>query len=225
MVLRGLPSRFTLEIASEAEMVKIIFYLFVAFLLGGIPFGYLLARGLGKDVTREGSGNIGATNVARVLGPLPGALVFCLDAGKGMLAVLLAGIILPEARQDSFWIYLQLAGALAAVFGHSFSPFLRLRGGKGVATAFGSLLLIFPEPMLAGFLTFLLVFLLTGVVSIASLMGTAVAVFLVFTLPGLPTPVRLLIFAAAALIYFRHRPNIDRIFSGTENVFRFGRRI
>jgi len=204
-------------------MLKVMFYLGAAFLLGGIPFGYLIARSTGKDITCEGSGNIGATNVARVLGPLPGALVFCLDAGKGMLAVVLANFILPELRQESFWIYLQLGGALAAVFGHSFSPFLKLRGGKGVATAFGSLLLIFPGSMLAGFLAFLLVFLLTRVVSIASLMGTAVAAFSIFV-SDYVYPVKFLIFAAAALIYFRHRSNIDRIFSGTENIFKFGRK-
>jgi glycerol-3-phosphate acyltransferase PlsY len=206
-------------------MIGYIAYFCLAFLIGGIPFGYLVAHVLGKDITREGSGNIGATNVARVLGPVPGALVFFLDAGKGMLATYLASFFAsPTASNSDLKIYLELSGSLAAVFGHSFSPFLKLRGGKGVATAFGGLLLIFPQPLLFGLLTFILTLLLTQVVSIASLMGTAVAAFLVATSPDLDLVIKLLVSLAALLIYYRHRSNIDRIFTGTENIFQFGSR-
>lgn len=209
-------------------LIKLILYLAAAYIVGSIPFGYLLARALGKDITKEGSGNIGATNVARVLGPLPGAFVLLLDALKGAFSVVLAGYFFaggPSQIIHSNQIPKEaLLGAAFSVAGHSYSLFLKLRGGKGVATALGAVLFLFPQPVLCGVLTFLLLVLLVRVVSIASLMGTAVVAFGVLVDSGQSIESKIFVLLAALLIYYRHSSNIVRIFSGTENIFRLGGR-
>lgn len=203
---------------------KLLLYLLICYTIGSVPFGYMIARALGRDVTREGSKNIGATNVARVLGLGPGALVLVLDALKGYLAVYIGRMFFSSQSQLASFdcqIFLFL-GAYAAVFGHSYSIFLRFYGGKGVATSLGAVLALFPYQTLIGVLSFALIVLLTRVVSIASLLASVLVAFLVFIDFKNNLPAIFFVFLTLALIFYRHRSNIERIFSGTENVFRMG---
>ncbi|HNQ34737.1 MAG TPA: glycerol-3-phosphate 1-O-acyltransferase PlsY [bacterium] len=180
-----------------------------AYLLGAIPFGYLAGRLAGVDVRKAGSGNIGATNVLRTVGRGPAAATLLLDILKGFLPVWLARRpwALPPA-----WV---AAIALAVVAGHVFSPFLKFRGGKGVATAVGVLLGISPPAALAAVAVFGLVFGLGRIVSLASL---AAAVLLPFLLGLLAPEPAYAIFGGlvGALVVLRHRANLDRLLSRSE---------
>lgn len=181
----------------------------IAYLLGSVPFSYLLARLLGVDLTSVGSGNPGATNVARSLGPAWGALALVLDAGKGALAVHLAAAAsdlpgLPEA-----------AGA-AAVLGHVFPLFLGFKGGKGVATAAGVFAALDPGCVLAALAVFVLVVASTGYVSAGSMAGSAGLAVSLALLRGTRDPRTLLAVGTLALVLIRHRQNIHRLIAGTE---------
>ena len=182
-----------------------------AYLLGSIPFGYLLYRvRAGGDIRLTGSGNIGATNVLRAAGWLTAAATFALDVGKGYAAVLLAHRMSEGSAQ---------AAAIAIVFvllGHCFPIFLRFRGGKGVATGFGAFLAVSPAATLicAGF--FALDVVMFRYISLASILAGAVFPFVLLILGGYPLPLLAAAFAAAGLIVARHRGNIHRLRSGTE---------
>ena len=180
-----------------------------AFLLGSIPFGYLLGKLKGVDIRKHGSGNVGATNVARVLGKKYGVAVYILDFLKGFIptytAVKLFGL-------DSWTL---TAVGLAAVLGHMFSPFLGFKGGKGVATASGVLFGISP---LLGFLTLTLwftVYKITGYVSLASITAAFSAIYLAGML-GFPQNVEFLITLSAVLILVKHKSNVERLIEGRE---------
>jgi glycerol-3-phosphate acyltransferase PlsY len=187
----------------------------VAFLVGAVPFAYLAVRvGLGVDIREHGSGNPGATNAARLV-PAGWRLlvflgIFLLDAGKGVVAagVLpdLAARILPSAHQPAA---APLAG-LAAVLGHSFSPFLGFRGGKGVATTLGVLLALEPVATAAALLVFLAVYAWTRVVAAGSL-AVAVALPLLVLLRRAEPAVTGLAITLGLLILLRHRDNIGRM--------------
>lgn len=183
---------------------------FAGYLLGSIPFGVLVARAVrGVDVRASGSGNIGATNVARVVGVGPGLVVLALDAGKGALAVVLARALLPGADG------VQALAGLCAVLGH-IAPFsLGFRGGKGVATALGVLAVLVPAAALAGVLVYAGVFALSRISSLGSLSGGTAAVAASAVWPG----TRLSVGCTAvlfALILFTHRGNIRRLLSKNE---------
>ncbi len=181
------------------------------FLLGSIPIGYLVARAKGVDIFAVGSGNIGATNVMRALGRGPGILVFLLDVVKG-LAPSLAVRLLNGSQELSF------AAGMAAVLGHSFSPFLKFKGGKGIATGLGMLLGSTPLVAASAFSTFFLAMALTMTVSIASVAsGFSVPIFgfLLGDGPGL-----IVAYCGLAIyIIVRHRANMKRIRAGTEPKF------
>jgi glycerol-3-phosphate acyltransferase PlsY len=179
------------------------------YLLGSIPFGVLVARWRGVDVRASGSGNIGATNVARVAGLGPGLLVLVLDAGKGALAVLLARALLPSAP------FVQALSGLAAVLGHLFPFSLGFRGGKGVATALGVLAVFAPAAAVAGGLAYALVFALFRISSLASLLAGPAAVVAAALWPGTRLGVGLTALLYA-LILFTHRGNIRRLLGHTE---------
>src|SRR6266478_7844376 len=149
------------------------------YLLGSIPFGYLAGRIAGIDIRRAGSGNIGATNVVRILGKRYGYPVFVLDFLKGFGAVTISTAIATQARPEwgSAEMYAVL-GAVSAVIGHSFPPWLKFRGGKGVATSAGVLFGLMPLAMLIGAAIWILVFWLTRYVSVAAV-AAAVALPLV----------------------------------------------
>jgi glycerol-3-phosphate acyltransferase PlsY len=190
----------------------------LSYLLGSIPFGYLLVRIFrGEDVRQSGSGNIGATNVSRK-SPVLGGLTLLLDAAKGTAAVLLSYVVadhvvaIPTLEQVAL-------GALFAVIGHMFPVWLRFHGGKGVATGLGAFALLAPKAMLVAMGFFVVVVLISRYVSLGSIV--AVAVFPVaaglihqFNL----SPVGLaLISLACLLILVKHRGNMRRLWAGTEN--------
>jgi len=180
------------------------------YLIGGLPFGYWVGRLRKVDVRRLGSGNVGATNVFRVLGPGPGMMVLLADAGKGIAAAFLAHVAAPELRPWGA----SLAG-LAAVIGHTWSWALAFRGGKGVATAAGVALYLMPAVVAASVAVMGLVTLITRYVSLGSLLGAATAALVVAVIPT-PLPYRIFIGLAVAVVYVRHIPNIRRLLAGQE---------
>ena len=194
----------------------------VAYLLGSIPFGFLLVLLICKqDIRSAGSGNIGATNVLRSGGKGLGALTFLLDAAKGYGAVAIAYLMAAHAGGAT----LQNAAALAALFaivGHMFPVWLGFKGGKGVATGLGVFLALSPWTALAALGIFIVVVLLTRYVSLGSILAAAaLPFFALFLLPHKQTVLfRVVVFGCAALVIAKHRPNIKRLLHGAE--FRLG---
>lgn len=189
-----------------------------AYLLGSMPFGLLLGRLFGAaDVRKAGSGNIGATNVARVAGPIAGILTLLLDAAKGALAVLLAA----RFTNDSA-LWMMIAG-LCALVGHCFPIWLGFRGGKGVATAAGIFLVLCPPAFLGAVILFILVVLYWRFVSLASISAAAAMPLLIyfFWAPHHAPPyvVTFGSLAAALLIVYKHDANIQRLVQGDEPKF------
>jgi len=202
----------------------------VAFLAGSIPFGYLIGLAKGVDIRTKGSGNIGATNVGRVFGKPLGLICFIFDAAKGAAPVLLAGWLmgtlgsnLSNINQTDAWWW--LATAFASVLGHSFSPWIGFKGGKGVATGFGSMAALWPivsVPLGAAAVVFILTLLITRFASLASILAatTLPAIVLVqMVLDNTYTtglPFLAITGLLAIFVLIRHRANISRIRSGTE---------
>ncbi|HTS37390.1 MAG TPA: glycerol-3-phosphate 1-O-acyltransferase PlsY [Candidatus Solibacter sp.] len=192
-----------------------------SYLLGSIPFGYLLVRICrGEDVRRSGSGNIGATNVSRT-SPVLGVVTLVLDALKGVAAVMLAIIFYDNTNRSLSVIALMSLAALCAVVGHMFPVWLKFRGGKGVATGLGSFAMIAPVAVLASAVIFLVVILISRYVSLASIVSVALFPSLVWTLHQYGHSLAALVFMtiASLLIIFKHRQNIHRLLTGTENRF------
>jgi acyl phosphate:glycerol-3-phosphate acyltransferase len=188
----------------------------IAYLLGSIPFGYLLVRFIKReDIRTQGSGNIGATNVYRK-SRWVGVLTLILDAAKGYVAVLAAA----RLGGDSGW---QAAAAFAAVAGHTFPVWLGFKGGKGVATASGAFLAISPAAVGAALVVFLLALVLTRYVSLGSILAAIVCPIAIFLFHQ-PPAVLIWVVLGAALIVVRHSGNIQRLFSGTERRLAFGNR-
>jgi glycerol-3-phosphate acyltransferase PlsY len=192
------------------------------YLLGSLPFGYVVARAHGVNIFKEGSGNPGATNVKRVLGEKFGAkgkragnLVFALDAVKGAVAAawpMLSSLPVTDER------LLGLVGVIAAVLGHSFSIFTKFKGGKGVATAAGGLVVLIPVSCLVGAGVWVVTFFVSRYVSLGSVLA-AVAVPATSWLRGNPLPFSIVATALGAFVIFRHRANIKRLIAGTEPRF------
>lgn len=191
-----------------------------SYLLGSIPFGYVLVRAFrGQDVRQTGSGNIGATNVSRT-SPALGALTLVLDAFKGLIAVTITRMLFPDQNT------LMGAAALFAIVGHMFPVWLGLRGGKGVATGLGSFVLLTPKTILVMLLIFVVVFLAFRYVSLASILTVALFPLLAWILEPQVVASQMLIFIAAAslLIIVKHHENIRRLFAHTESRFQWSRR-
>lgn len=189
-----------------------------AYLLGSIPFGLLLGKLFGAaDVRKAGSGNIGATNVARVAGPLAGILTLLLDAAKGAFAVVLA------ARLSEQSSTLMMIAGLCALAGHCFPIWLGFRGGKGVATAAGVFLALCPLAFLGAAVLFLLVVIYWRFVSLASISAAAAMPLLIyfFWAPHHAPPYAVTFgsLAAALLIVYKHDANIQRLVQGDEPKF------
>lgn len=189
----------------------------IAYLLGSIPFGYLLVRFVRQqDIRQIGSGNIGATNVLRSGAKGLGIATLLLDLLKGYVAVLLARHIAPASPD------LAVGAAVAAVLGHVFPVWLRFRGGKGVATALGVFLALVPAAALVALGVFIVIVLFTRYVSLASIIAAAVMPVAGLALTPLRSPVVVSGFLLLSLlIIVKHHANIRRLLAGTEN--RLGR--
>jgi acyl phosphate:glycerol-3-phosphate acyltransferase len=190
-----------------------------SYLLGSLPFGYILVRAFrGQDIRETGSGNIGATNVARS-SLLLGVITLVLDALKGLAAVTLARVLFPGN--------LLMAGvaALCAVIGHVFPLWLRFRGGKGVATGLGSFVILAPKAVLLMAAVFVAVVLVFRYVSLGSIVAVALFPLAAWFLDGYrdSSATLLLTIAAMLLIIAKHYGNIRRLASGTENQFQWRR--
>ncbi|MFQ3676972.1 MAG: glycerol-3-phosphate 1-O-acyltransferase PlsY [Fimbriimonadaceae bacterium] len=184
-----------------------------AYLLGAIPVGYLVGRLRGVDITKVGSGNIGATNVLRVLGKGPGIAVLALDVAKGLVPPL----VLLQATQSKEWA---LAAGVSAVVGHCLSPFLTFRGGKGIATGLGMLIGVTPVGAAVAFGVFAAVLAGFRYVSLASIFATW-SVVATSLATGDSVAVVAVFVVVALFVTYRHRTNIQRLIDGTEP--RFGR--
>ncbi len=193
-----------------------------AYLLGSIPFGLLLTRLFGAgDVRKSGSGNIGATNVARVAGTLPGILTLLFDVAKGAAAVWLAGRV---SNESATWM---MIAALATLLGHCFPIWLKFRGGKGVATAAGAFLVLCPAALLGSVILFLLVAFFWRYISLASISAAASMPLLIYILWAQHAPPPIVTFgalAAAGIIIYKHDGNIQRLVQGEEPKFSFGKK-
>ena len=208
-----------------------IFIAMIAYLCGSIPFGYLLVRLFkGKDIRESGSGNIGATNVARTAPGLGIATLF-LDAAKGFAAVVIVFTFfarIPEPFGGSVYAALQNREAMAAwaalyaVLGHLFPMWLRFRGGKGVATAAGAYLGVSPLGLGYTFVVFLLVFILSRYVSLASICAALAFPGLAYTVSYQSVQLLVILIVVSVLIVAKHHANIRRLLNGTEN--RFGKK-
>lgn len=179
-----------------------------SYLLGSVPFGVLVSRTRGIDIMSQGSGNTGATNVTRVLGWKLGLLVFALDVLKGAVPPLLAFVAFGDQS-------IAILMGVAAVFGHTFSPFLRFKGGKGVATSLGALVGSAPIVGGIGFGVFLVLFAATRIVSLSSLVA-ALSVLVVGWLTGQGWVFFAVFGPLVAYVVFRHRANISRLLKGEE---------
>jgi glycerol-3-phosphate acyltransferase PlsY len=185
-----------------------------AYLIGGIPFGFLLVKlRTGKDVRQQGSGNIGATNVLRTTGRAIAVLTLILDIGKGFAAVWLAEKL---TGGDVTWMSL---AALAVMAGHSYPVFLGFKGGKAVASFIGAFLYLTPLPLAAVLLVFVITVAATRHISAGSILAAATFPLGVWLILHPPVPVFLASLIAGAFIVYRHRSNWDRLRAENESVF------
>ena len=196
-----------------------ILTLMAAYLIGGIPFGYLLVRWrTGEDVRTQGSGNIGATNVLRTTGKTLGMVTLLLDIGKGALAVWLMDRV---TNDDPMWTSL---AALAVILGHAFPVFLKFQGGKAVASFVGAFLYLTPAPLFAIVILFVAVLGMTKYVSLASMVGALLFPLACWLLVQPPPPIMLAAIVGGAFIIWRHRANWHRLREGSEHVLSFAKR-
>lgn len=210
-----------------SPLAAALLVLAAAYLVGAIPFGYLVGRARGVDLFVAGSGNIGATNAARVLGIRYGALVFLLDFLKGVIPVALAVPLARQLAPDADVALgppdvLRVGAAALAFLGHLFPVYLGFRGGKGVATGAGTVFVLVPGPAALSVLSWVVVLLASRTVSLASLV--AVTVLVAARLIGTSTPfgeaalpITLYLLIGTALVFVKHRSNVRRIMSGTES--------
>lgn len=213
-------------------LLPLLIVALLGYLLGSLPFGYLVARSKGVNIFEVGSCNPGATNVRRTLGAGPGNLVFALDTVKGAAAawwglLQYTDVTLTYSLEEwgmaaggtiggEQWTKLGVIGLIAALIGHGFSCFTKFRGGKGVATSIGGLVILMPLAAVVCALAWVLVFYSTRYVSLASIVAALalVAAAYLLTLPGLLLGLAILI---AGFVIVRHRTNIARLMNGTEN--------
>jgi acyl phosphate:glycerol-3-phosphate acyltransferase len=208
----------------------------IAYLIGSIPFGYLIVRAReGSDIRETGSGGTGATNVSRRAGKAAGVVTLVLDALKGAAAVAIAKLVLglpivgeagqigPAQQDEHWWI---AAAAIAVILGHIFPVWLRFRGGKGVATGVGVFMMLTPIVVAMTAVVFVVVVTLTRYVSLGSILAAAAIPLLVLLQHEFVRPVESLApimsaaVAGAALIVFAHRENIGRLMRGSESKFK-----
>ncbi len=197
--------------------MTVLLVLVIAYLVGAIPFGFLLVKWkTGGDIRAAGSGNIGATNVLRTTGRAAGVVTLLLDIAKGYAAVWMAGRLTAE---DPLWTS---AAALAVMAGHAFPVFLRFQGGKAVASFLGAFLRLTPWAVLAVLVVFVGVVAWTRHISMGSIVAAACLPLAVWLLVKPPLPAVVAAFLAAAFIIYRHSSNVQRLREGKEHVFTFG---
>jgi acyl phosphate:glycerol-3-phosphate acyltransferase len=200
--------------------VGYILTLLIAYLLGSIPTGFLVAKARGVDIRTVGSGNIGATNVFRILGKTAGMLVLLADAAKGLLAVLVVarlirGWLYPGASpQECEWF--ALCAGVASILGHNYTCWLHFKGGKGIATSAGALVALVPVELLIILGIWIVIFAFSRYVSLASICAAFALPFAAW-LFGESTTIVLVTAALAALAIYKHKANIKRLINGTEN--------
>ena len=231
---------FAMQMNTQINL-QVIIEVIAAFLCGSIPFGVLIAKSKGVDLRTVGSGNVGATNVGRALGRKWGFTCFALDALKGALPVLIIGQINGVLGREvntisSTALIVWIVIAIAAITGHIFSPWLKFKGGKGVATGFGALVAMWPVltfPMLIALAVWIACMKLSRIVSLSSLIAAStLPISAIFILPwgtttqssapleattGTPFPAVVACALIAALVFITHRANIKRLISGTES--------
>ncbi len=196
----------------------------VGYLLGSIPTGYLVAKSKGVDIRSKGSGNIGATNVFRILGKPAGIFVLFVDALKGWVAAVLgtavfANLFYPDASPQAHeWF--ALCGGICAILGHNYTCWLNFKGGKGIATSAGVLIAWVPVPLLIILGIWIAIFALTRYVSLASICAAATLPFAAWLL-GQSLTIILVTAALALLAIYKHKTNIKRLLDGTENRITF----
>ncbi|MEI8290149.1 MAG: glycerol-3-phosphate 1-O-acyltransferase PlsY [Verrucomicrobiota bacterium] len=197
-----------------------------AYLLGSIPFGYLMAKAKGIDIRSVGSGNIGATNAMRVLGKPAGIFVLLLDAAKGFTACVLALIYFefcvpgPDHFDDAYWVLsgrLMIIAGIFAVLGHNYTCWLRFKGGKGIATTAGVYLALAPWALLVGVVIFILALLLTRYVSVGSIAAAVALPATVWIMAPQNIFLGIVTTALGVLAIYKHKSNIQRLMAGTEN--------
>lgn len=192
-----------------------------AFLIGSIPFGFLAARAKGIDIRKVGSGNIGATNVNRALGWKAALAVFALDVLKGVVPTLVARLLVTEpflGLPPEVWCFMV---GLASMLGHIFSPWLGFKGGKGIATGLG--VIIISAPIVAGIalLLFIVSVAATGYVSVGSIVAATSLPIVGWLVPGQPREMVWIFAAAALFLDWKHRANVARLIRGEEPKFAF----
>ena len=205
-------------------MVTLAVVIVGTYLLGSIPFGYLVGQFAGIDIRTAGSGNVGATNVVRLLGKRYGYPVFALDVLKGFGAVKISMLAAPGRPPD--WNSPEILGILAAissVLGHLYPPWLKFKGGKGVATSAGALFALTPIATLVGVAIWVIVFWRTGYVSLASVTAAVVLPIVILVVSWSDqNKVKPLVYSSvcvAAVVIWRHRSNLFRLIRGTEPRF------
>ncbi len=213
----------------------------VGYLLGALPFGWLIARKFGVNIFEHGSKNPGATNVKRVLGEMfgkrgkrAGDLAFFLDALKGAAAagwplviyyrkiayLETAGALSPwDVPEAKSWLAAAITGLVFALLGHSFSCWTRFKGGKGVATSAGGLVVLLPLPTLIGVVAWIVTFYASRYVSLASIVSAVALPAAAWLVPGVPSAFAILATVLGVFVIVRHRSNIARLLNGTENKF------
>jgi acyl phosphate:glycerol-3-phosphate acyltransferase len=189
-----------------------IVLLIASYLVGAIPFGFLVGRMAGVDVRQHGSKNIGATNVSRTLGKKLGLLTLVFDVLKGLVPMAVAARILPESPQT---VMVVCACGILAVLGHMFPVYLGFKGGKGVATALGVFLFLSPPAILISLILFVAIVALSGFVSAGSLIVSAIFPLLLYFF-GFPAPIIITAAVIGALVWIKHHENIGRLRRGEE---------
>lgn len=197
--------------------MKLFILCLAAYFFGSIPFGVIIGLWRGTDLRKEGSGNIGAANAVRSMGLGSGVLVLAGDMFKSILPLLIAkGVLGPHASPIHF-----VAVGFCAILGHNLSCFLKLRGGKGVASTFGVFLFLSWKAALAAFVVWVIVVAVTRFASLGSLAATLLLAPLMLLFHA-PSPYIFFALGAFALIVYKHRANIGRLFRGEENPLSFG---
>ena len=206
----------------NTENLLVCVTLIAAYLIGGIPFGFLIGKMRGVDVRTVGSKNIGATNVFRTVGKKWGLLAFLCDVMKGLLPTLSARQWVADPELYPEWTWLPLAVGITCVIGHMLTPYMKFKGGKGVATAFGALIALMPATVGIAFAIFALTFACSNYISLGSCVAATSLAVMVW-IPFLDhagyndLPLCILVTLIAAFIVWKHRSNIGRLARGEEN--------